>query len=427
MRRSRDVVDFQLGVIAIFSIGYFCLPVWFKQLSPLQYYKDGVIAKAVLLFFLFALFVVFGTWAGRLVVPVSVAFRTGSLDAVLDRNRRWLVVAAFLWYAYYYSTNELTSYAAQDFEAYFKDDGAFSAITAGTADIALGWIALNVALALRDRRRREFWLYLVLLGTCVVMLLFVGQRLAILSPIAMLMASLALTGQMKQAGKTLFLGVAALLLVSPVAVAVREAPVNVSAEEAVSTFDYGDAPIETIFQSIIDRGDLLYVAIEMMPRIDADPLPGFAYYGSVLVNPVPSVLFPGGSKPYLLSTNGTASGELSIYAWQSLHSSDTGSLSAFGGLVAYRELGWTGVPVNGLLTGLLFLFLYRWLGQGGLLCMVCYSSLFVSLSVKKVPPSFWEALSELMPLLPTLLAAFLLEKVLTSNRHAKPNAGVEPA
>jgi hypothetical protein len=48
--------------------------------------------------------------------------------------------------------------------------------------------------------------------------------------------------------------------------------------------------------------------------------------------------------------------------------------------------------------------------------MAVYGGLFVSLSVKKVPPSFWEALSALMPLVPILAMIFVVEKMLASRR-----------
>ena len=420
MLRSRDVVDFQLGVIAAFSIGYYCLPVWFKHLTPLRYDDENLVAQAVLIFFLFGLFVVLGTWLGRRIVPHSVAFRTANLDAILMRRRKLLTILGFLFYLYYYTTQELTSYSARDFEVYFIDRGPFSAIIAMFAAVALGWIALSIALAWRDHRRKELLIFSAMMGTCIFLLIFLGQRLALLSPIVILMAALALTRQKKKAFKMFIIGVVTLLLFSPIAVVIRESladKVVTSAKEAVGSFGYGNAPFMTVFQSILDRGDLIHVAVGMKRRIDADPLPGAIYYASVLLNPIPRALFPGGIKPAPLSTNGLPTGELSVYAWKTLISNSTGSLSAFGGIVAYRELGWGGVLLNGLMTGILFVFVARWLGQGGLLVAVCYINLFVDLSVSKVPPSFWEALYALMPLLPFLAAIYLIEVVLSRSRR----------
>ena len=106
---------------------------------------------------------------------------------------------------------------------------------------------------------------------------------------------------------------------------------------------------------------------------------------------------------------------------RTLHSNSTGSLSAFGGIVAYRELGWPGVPINGFLTGLLFIFVARWLGQGGLLPATYYIALFVNLAVTKVPPSFWEALLGVMPLLPALFVIYIVNLLLMRFSRSSSN------
>ena len=420
MLRARDVVDFQMGVIGIFSIGYYCIPVWFKGMSTLQYVDEYRIAQIVFLFFLFGVFVLIGTWIGRRIVPKSIAFKTDALDKILVRRRPFLTAAAFLCYIYYYTTQDITSYAADDFKAYFDSKGPFDAIIAAFAQLALGLMAINIALAWKDRKRVEFYIYGGMFGVCIYLLLFSGQRLALISPIVMLMAALALTNQIKRASRMLIVAVIALLLVSPLAVYVRQSTFDKRVQDtrgAVSEFTYGDNPITSIFQSIIDRGDLVDVSINMKPRIDNDPSPGFKYYMSVLLNPIPRIFFPGGDKPYPLSVDGRPEGEQSIYSWRILVGNSTGSLSTFGGIVAYRELGWVGVLLNGLMTGVFFVFVARWLGQGGVLAGVYYVNLFVSLSVMKVPPSFWEALYALMPMLPMLLGVFIVNMIVSRHKR----------
>lgn len=404
------MVDFQLGVVAVFSIGYYCLPIWFKSRSSLGYRDEALVAETLVIFLLFLGFVVVGTWVGRRVVREQLGLDTSALDGFVDSHRLRLSILAFGLFLFYYTTQELTSYSAADSRVYFSQRGGSSAIIAAAADLALAWLALSIALASRDRRRLDFIASVFMLGFCVFLLLFVGQRLALLTPIAMVMAAFAFTGQMKGAFRTLGLAVLALLIVSPIAVAVRESG-SVSAEYVVGSYSYGDDPGDTIFQSIIDRGDLLDVSAGMKQYIDADPLPGPMYYSSVLLNPIPRVLFPAGSKPFPLSTDGSPTGELSIYAWGKLHGSGMGSLSAFGGIVAYREMRWPGVVLNGILTGVFFVWASRWLGQGGLVGKLFYAGLFVSLSIRKAPPSFWESILALMPLLPLLALAVLGDRL----------------
>lgn len=421
MLRARDVVDFQLGVIAAFSVGYYCLPIWFKHLSPLGEQDEDIISQVILIFFLFGLFLYFGTFIGRKIVPISLAFKTVEFDEFLLRRRKLIAVLAFAYFLYYYFNNELTSYASKDIDLYFNinERGPYASVLALIADISLSFLALCFSLAWRNKRKKEILFYTVMLGFCFFLLLFVGQRLALIAPIVMIMAALAITQQSKKAIKMLVLGIAILILISPLSVYIRESTSNRlsgSAKEAVSTFTYGDAPLMNMFQSIIDRGDIIYVAVRMKSQIDTDEKPGLIYYLSVLVNPIPRALFPAETKPYPLSTNGLPNGELSIYAWRTLIGSDLGSLSSFGGIVAYRELGWIGVIINGILTGIFFVFVARWLGHGGLLISIFYISLFVKLSVRQVPPSFWEALLALMPLLPIIGIIYLIHLFINRSR-----------
>ena len=84
--------------------------------------------------------------------------------------------------------------------------------------------------------------------------------------------------------------------------------------------------------------------------------------------------------------------------------------------MAYREARWFGVVLNGFSTGLLFVFFSRWLGGGGYFAKVLYGALFVTLAVKKVPPSFFEAMAEFMGLLPFIILASILASLLSRKR-----------
>ena len=407
MMRPRDVIDLQMGVIGLFSVGYYCVPIWFKQFSPLGDLEVLDIATAALIHWLFLIAVIAGTEIARKIVPEGVAIKTDQIDELVRRFRCVLVVLSFTIYLYYYFNYDITSYSSANFELYFADRGPLDAIVAMIANLGLAFIAYSVADAWR-RRSFELVAYACMLAACVLLMLLVGQRLALLTPVIMLLASLAITGQGRRAIGLLGISVVALLFVSPVAVFVRESLADrqgQNAQTVLGSFSYGDDAMARIFQSIVDRGDLIYVTARMKPYVDAEPKPGLTYYGSVLVSPLPKVMYPG-VKPYLLSTNGLPAGELSIKSWRTLVGG-TGSLSAFGGIVAYREASWPGILLNGLATGLFFVLMGRWLGRGGLVGGVFYGSLFVVLTVKKVPPSFFEALAELMGMLPFIIAVVI--------------------
>lgn len=408
MLRARDVVDIQLGVIGVFSIGYYALPIWFKNLSPLGDLQTGDIAVAALIHWTFLAALILGVEIGRKLISRNIGLKTGSIDKIVVRYFPVIAATSFIIYLWYYFTQDLTSYTADNFESFFADRGPFFAIIATVSSLALAFLSYGVAYAWKNRSPLLVF-YAGLLLVCISLLLLLGQRLALLSPAIMLLGALGSTGQPKRAVGLLGVAVAALLLVSPIAVFIRESLADrqvTSARAAVSSFSYGDDAVGNIFQSIIDRGDLIYVTARMKPYIDAEPNPGLIYYSSVFAIPIPKAVFPG-QKPYLLSTNGAPSGELSIQSWLTLLGG-TGSLSAFGGIVAYREASWLGVIFNGLATGAFFVLMSRWLGRGGIVAGVFYAHLFVLITVKKVPPSFFEALSELMGMIPFILIAVII-------------------
>ncbi len=102
------------------------------------------------------------------------------------------------------------------------------------------------------------------------------------------------------------------------------------------------------FESILGRSDLISVTVYMKDYIDNVGYVGWEYYYSVLVSPVPRFLYP--DKPYVLSSNGRLDGEISALAWKEIMGG-LGSLTAFGGLTAYREGGWLGVVLDGFADG----------------------------------------------------------------------------
>lgn len=420
MVRGRDVVDLHLGVLAIFAIGYYPLPVVFKSLSGLDVFDESVLSEALAIHGVFFLMVMVGVWVGKGVFCKAKGLEISFLDAFLARNRLLTSLLAFPVFLSYVLTQDVTSYAAEDFEAFFSDRGGFFAIIAAVGNLALALLASNTAALSRDGKGVRFYLVLAMMLGCVAALVPLSQRLAVLSPIVMLLASYYVYGRKRQAVRGLGIAILVLLMLSPVAIYLREGRIDRAESNASSSayegFSYGDNPLATAFQSILDRSDLIYVTVSMKPNIDAESSLGLIYYASVFLIPVPRIVFP--DKPYVLSSDGTPSGEISIWSWKVMHGG-TGSLTAFGGLTAYREAGWIGVLLNGLFSGGAFVFLARWLGAGGSVARVFYAQIFVLLAVKKVPPSFFEILAEVMGMLPFLFVLWGLGALL--RRFAKLN------
>jgi hypothetical protein len=88
-----------------------------------------------------------------------------------------------------------------------------------------------------------------------------------------------------------------------------------------------------------------------------------------------------------------------------------GSLTAFGGLTAYREGGWIAVILDGLAAGALFAGIARWFGQGGTIARIYYVQFFVLFAVQKAPPCFFEALASFLGQSPVIVLLFLLGKL----------------
>jgi hypothetical protein len=407
---GKSVLDCHLGVIGAFSIGYYPLPVFFKSLSSLDYYSEDTVFSALLIHWLFLVFLILGAAVGRRIFITRNPLKLALVDGLLHNYRIPLSAIAFAVYVVYFSTQRLTSYSADDFEAYFNDRGPFFAIIAAFGNMSLAYLAVSLAASWKVADRFGLLVIGGMFLTCVCLTLTLGQRLIIISPIFILLASLYASGQRKRAIRLLGAGVLMLLIISPVAVYIRQSQHERSGGggNVIQGFQYEGGFLESSFRSIVDRSDLIYVTIAMKRYIDIAPAPGPIYYLSVLLIPVPKVLI--GEKPYLLSVDGTPTGELSIWAWRVLQG-NTGSLTAFGGLYAYREGGWLWLGINGLATGMFFAFLARWLGGGGTVGRFFYALLFVALSVQKVPTSFFEALAAFMGVLPFIVFVYLMSKL----------------
>ena len=407
-----EIVDFQMGVIGAFSIGYYPLPVFFSELSRLDYYREEEVFFGLLIHTIFIVFCIFGTYLGKKFIPHLKSAKFVTLDQIVARRPIILSFFAFATWVVYYSTQDITSYSSENFEAYFHDRSPFLAAAAAFAGIALSLIVYSVAVAWRDGNKIAVFVVGTQLAVIMVLMLGLGQRLIALTPIMMLVISFLMVGRRKFAMQILSYGILFLLVFSPFAVYLREARADRSGatvSSLASGFSYEGGIFESSFNSIVDRADLVKVTIQLKSYIDAQPAPGFTYYESIALLPVPKFII--GDKPYLLSTDGTMFGEISVLAWKTLIGG-TGSLSAFGGLVAYREGGWLWIPFNAIATGVFFVFLTRLFAEGGAVAQILYANFFVLLSIKKVPPSFFEAFSETWGLMPLIVGLALISWLL---------------
>jgi oligosaccharide repeat unit polymerase len=419
MVKSKDIIDLHIGVLAIFSFGFYILPIWFRDFTELKNFNEQEVINAELICFIFSLFIMIGVQFGKSKLRFLHGINNLTLDFYFNKKLSVISFIAFIFYLYYYFTQSITSYIADDFTDFFENRDLISGLFGVLSDLSLAIIGFSIAYYTRSKELLKMSISLIYFFICLAILLTVGQRSALISPILMLVTSFAVTRQFSKAYKIIILSIIVLSLISPLAVFIRESIASKNAtnsENIVKQFDYGSNPFEVIFVSILDRSDILYVIASLKDKIDDEPLPGVIYYSSILLNPIPRVLFPNQVKPYPLSVNGQQSGELSSYAWNIIVGPSIGSLTAFGGIVAYRELRWFGVVLNGFLTGVFFYFLSKKFANGGELMQLIYITIFPAIALKRVPPSLFESILAFNVYIPFIIFILLINKLVERNK-----------
>lgn len=408
---------FHIALLSLFSLGYLVLPVLLKSNAGLLGYSEGEIASALGVHAVFLTSLLAGYFFLIRRKP-SRPINLPKLNSLIDRYPERVFGVSFLVYLAYFATNDITSYSAGDFEAYFSERSSLASIAAALGVYSQAAMAVAVASVARAGRRRSL---ITMLGGYLVMLVLLlsaGQRLAVVAPCVMMVIALGVSGFARPAIKTLAATVGVLVLLSPFAVYLREADSGMrgkeKALEVTSGFSYGDSAVASGAYSIAERADLVLNTIVLKEHIDRVGFVGPQFYLSVFLAPIPRFLV--NNKPAVLSSDGTPSGEISVLAWQLTKGSSTGSLTAFGGITAYRQGGWLAVVADGLLAGALGALLFHWLGAGGSSARLFYVVLVPLLVVKRVPASFLEGLAEVLPVLWFVAAAFIVNHMLSRSR-----------
>ena len=408
--RRPDPFTIFAATLGLFSAGYYALPLLLPDMAGLRVVSEHDIDLVALMCILYLGCVLSGLGvvarsAGRL--PVM---RFPRLDQVATRHWWVVTIIAAGGYATYLQTADITSYSAEDFSAFFEDRSPFFAIIGFFSSFALAILALNFALAITERRAVRIAASLAIFAFIELRLLSGAQRLLFITPLFMIFVSLAGLRQFRVAASALTIGVLALLVVSPFAVALREARGGGDSSIQTAKVSYSGGYFSTTLQSIVDRSDLIYNMTFLKPYVDEHGYVGPTFYESVLVIPVPRALIP--DKPYELSDTGKPDGEASILAWHIIVGDTLGSLTAFGPIIAYREGGWLAVIIDGVAAGALFAFCLGVTARSGYWGRVFLPMAFVSFAVAKVPTSFFEALAQVLTYLPILLGLGFAEALL---------------
>ncbi len=403
-----------LATLALFSIGYYCLPIIFLDRSALRYLPltevSAVLAMA--LFYFVALLVGFVAMARRKRIIKGLNFPL--LDGVLYRNWWPSFAVSSIITIYYYSSRTLTFYDAGGVAAFNEQQSPLAGIIGFLASFAQAMVALHLAIAIKDRNVIKSMVAAAVLAVQLYLVVNAGQRLIFITPIVLAFAAMIVRRSYRTASIALVTAVVALLIVSPFAVALRSSSWNSQQDIAAKNFSYGDDPVDTVLQSIVDRGDILLNMAALKAHVDRAGYVGPLYYTSVLVIPVPRAIYS--QKPHVLSDTGDAQSEASILAWRLVVGPSDGSLTAFGSILAYREGGWIWMVINGLLTGGLFAFLLTTFSKGGVIGQTFFVMAFFNWAVRKAPPSLFEAGVDVMTYLPVIIALFVLNRLLSGRR-----------
>ncbi len=397
-----------LGVLGLFSVGYYVLPIVFQHAAQVDVLDPQDVADVLRMDVIFFLFLIAGyefvIWIASPREDFVVTFPR--FDMVFMQRWRLIFVVSFAVWVLYFLHGGLTSYSSSNFDAYFLQRSKLAGLLGALSNYAMGAMATCIAWAGRNGERRAMRWMLAAYAVPVILLLTTAQRLSVITPVFVLVAALAVFGQQRTSLKFLAIGIGVLLVISPFMVFLREFQVGhasgLGREKilvASEYFNYGGGDLfGRMIDSIMHRADLINVSVYLKDYIDAVGYATGKYYLSIVESFVPHFFLA--HKLYPLSDSGTYWGDLSVIAWTILEGHTVGSLTAFGAIYAYHEGGWFWVPFNGVLTGVSIAFVYVVLGRGSITARWLYLFTFVAACVQFVPPSlfqYWVAVSSLVP------------------------------
>ena len=417
---KRDIIFAQFGILGVFAIAYYTIPVLFKSSSALADEPDDWITASVGLHLVFFVSMLLGAFVASAWAKALNPLHVRPLDDILVRRRAFISTVAVIVILINMWLFPASTYSAENLRDYIEAQDPYRQASAGFSALGIAFVAFSFSDALKRRQARAAMAYGGIIGLAVLVAFSTGARQLIISPLVLVYVNLCLDGRKRLALSAAGLVAVILVLASPLVVYMREnhgdEGSRIRVVEAYKGFGYGENPLETLVQGVVERADLLDVTIKLKDIIDSTNYVGWPFYYSVLVAPIPRIIYP--NKPYVLSDNGQIDGEISIMAWKATLGGD-GSLSAFGGIVAYREGGWLAVVLDGLAAGVLYRVVARWLGGGGVVGRLLFSNFLLAVAVGKVPASFFEALAALLGQAPLLLMIVMLSKALKA-LTAKP-------
>lgn len=396
-----SLVWLALGITGLFSIGYYIIPIFYQEASGLKnvYHSDLLELQFMSILFFVALILGANLSFNYFSNKKSKAVTFLRLDNFFIKRHKILFFMSFILWLVYFFNGSLTAYSSDNFEDYFHNRSLLDGFLGTFSIYGQAIMAVSTCYAIKEKTGSGK-LFIVLYIVVILMSFVSGQRLFVITPLFMLVVALCIYVDYKKSLRLIFLGVLFLMLISPLMVFIREYQSTTSGKEkalsAIQQYDVGNSYVDNALLSLAERADLLSVSAELKDYYEKHTFDHLEYFNSVICSFIPKIVFP--NKPYPLSDNGDMSGEASVQAWKIIVGNSTGSLSAFGSITAYREGGWLWVFINGFLSGSLLSIVIYHFSRGGHWATILFISVFVSLTIKNVPTSFFYMIVALAPL-----------------------------
>lgn len=406
------------GVISLFSIAYYGLPTILIERSTLRYLPEAELTAMILMALIFMLSVLCGTLVSQARFKGLPGLKLDFLDYFLDKYWWAGTVASNSIVILYTLGRTLTFYQTKSVEEFYETQSSYAGFLGFVISLIQALSAIYLARAIAGRARLKCLIAGLGILVQMALVLNAGQRLIFITPAILVFAALVAQRSYREAASAFAIGIAALLLVSPFSVALRYGTWNGTQDVEAKAFTYGDNPVDSMLQSIVDRADILETMAALKAHVDANGHPGPLYYYSVLVVPIPRFLYR--NKPFPISSDGTLHGQAPVLVWHLLMGPTLGSLTSFGSIIAYREGGWLWVPINGFLTGILYAILLLGFSRGGIVAQSFFALAFLRWSVAKVSPSLMEMMSDVMTYLPVIIVLLVINRLLEGQTISMP-------
>ena len=190
MTITGNLVWCQLGVVSIFSIGYYVLPVLFRPASTLAGFSGTDIATVLLMHGLFWVAILVGVMVGMDIFPGRIRLSMGLLDERFARHRRKLFVVSFVPYVWLVTSYPQTGYSAEDSAVFYANPDPYAAILSALAGLLLAVLGLCLAVELKSGRKLVATAMAAGIFVIVGISLRSAQRLVMITPLITVVAAL---------------------------------------------------------------------------------------------------------------------------------------------------------------------------------------------------------------------------------------------